>query len=131
MLRVHLKVGNIDFSKKLRDLKVRPFVVLQLLFFLIDRGHPVFKGKGAAIELTERMRASVAREYPETEGEKPFEEREGHVPESILRVLREIEAEKCESFEDVASTEPVAKRVRMIFVQNDKKRDAGESIHHG
>ena len=99
--------------------------MLHLLFFLIDRGHPVFKGKGAAIELKERMRASVAREYPETEGEKPFEEREGHVPESILRVLREIEAEKRESYEDAASTEPPAKRVRLISVQDDKNATPG------
>ena len=127
MLRVHLRVGNIDFSKKLRDLKVRPFVVLQLLYFLIDRGHPVFKGKGAAIELKERMRVSVTREYPETEDEKPLEERQGHVPESILRVLREIENEKRKSLEDGTSTEPPAKRIRLISVLDDKNATPGNA----
>ena len=71
------------------------------------------------------MRGSVEREYPETEGEKPLEEREGHVPESILRVLREIEAEKRQALDDAASTEAPAKRARMTSVQDDKNATPG------
>ena len=84
MLRVHLKVGKIDFSRKLKQLHVRPFIVLQLLYYLIDQNHEVFRGKGAAIELKAKMRAAVEREYPETEAGVPESQRQGHIPESLL-----------------------------------------------
>ena len=71
------------------------------------------------------MRVAVTREYPETEDEKPLEERQGHVPESILRVLREIEAEKRESLDDATSSEPPPKRIRLISVQDDKNATPG------
>ena len=68
MLRVHLKIGNVDFAKTLEQLKVRPWVVLRLIYYPIDQNHAVFRGKGTAIVLKERMRTAVEREYPETEG---------------------------------------------------------------
>ena len=37
MLRVHLNVGGVDFRKNLKQLHVRPYVLLLLLEFLIDR----------------------------------------------------------------------------------------------
>ncbi len=37
ILRVHLRVGRRSMEKVLRQLTVRPFVLLQLLTFLIDR----------------------------------------------------------------------------------------------
>ena len=43
---------------------VRPFVLVRLLDFLIDRNHEVFRGKGSAEELRQTMRAAVEREYP-------------------------------------------------------------------
>ena len=86
MLRVHLKVGKIDFSRKLKQLHVRPFIVLQLLYYLIDQNHEVFRGKGAAIELKAKMRAAVEREYPETEPDVPESQRQGHIPESLLEM---------------------------------------------
>ena len=86
MLRVHLKVGKIDFSRKLKQLHVRPFIVLQLLYFLIDQNHEVFRGKGTAIELKAKMRAAVEREYPETESTMPESQRSGHIPESLLQM---------------------------------------------
>ena len=86
MLRVHLKVGKVDFSRKLKQLHVRPFIVLQLLYYLIDQNHEVFRGKGTAIELKAQMRAAVEREYPETEAGKPESQRQGHIPESLLEM---------------------------------------------
>ena len=68
MLRVHLKIGNVDFAKKLKQLKVRPWVVLRLIYHLIDQSHAVFRGEGTAIVVKERMRTAVEREYPETGG---------------------------------------------------------------
>ena len=68
MLRVRLKVGNVDFAKKLKQLKARPWVVLRLIYYFIDQNHAVFQGKVTAIVLKERMRTAVERGYPEADG---------------------------------------------------------------
>ena len=67
LLRVHLNVNGLDFKKHLKQLHVRPFVLIALLDFFIDRNHEVFRGKGSAVELRARMREAVSRHYPETE----------------------------------------------------------------
>ena len=64
LLRVRMKVCSLDFKKHLRQVHVRPYVLVKLLDYLIDQGHEVFRGKGSAALLKERMRAAVAREYP-------------------------------------------------------------------
>ena len=51
---------------------MRPFIVVLLLESLIERRHEVFKGKGSAAFLKEKVRAAVAREYPEKEGHLPI-----------------------------------------------------------
>ena len=43
VLRVYMKIGFVDFTKKLKQLHVRPHVVLLLQYFLIDSNHLVFK----------------------------------------------------------------------------------------
>jgi len=89
LLRVHLNVNGLDFKKHLKQVHVRPFVLIALLDFLIDRNHEAFRGKGSAEELRVRMRTAVAREYPETELNVPDSEKTGHIPQSILEVLKE------------------------------------------
>ena len=59
MVRVHITVDEQDLRKTLRQLGVRPYVVLQLLYFLIDQGHVAFRGKGRACELKQRMREAL------------------------------------------------------------------------
>ena len=81
-------------EKHIKQLRVRPFVLLLLLEFLIDRRHVAFKGKGSAAELKVKMRDIVAREYPEREPHVPLSDRAGHVPESILHTMREMEEEQ-------------------------------------
>ena len=93
VLRLHMKIGFVDFTKKLKQLHVRPHVVLLLLYFLIDNNHMVFRNKGTAEQLKERMRTAVQREYPETEGDKPEVERVGHIPKPLLAIINEAEAE--------------------------------------
>ena len=73
---------------------MRPYVLVHLLDFLIDRNHEVFRGKGSALELKAKMREAVAREYPEQEGEVSEERREGCIPASILEALRDAEQER-------------------------------------
>ena len=97
MLRVHLRVNAVDLGKHLKQVHVRPFVLLLLLYFLIDRNHEVFRGKGSAVALKQKMQQAVEREYPETESHKPETERNGHVPPSILTLMQEADAEKREA----------------------------------
>ena len=55
MIRVHLRVNERSMEKALRQLNVRPYVLLQLLYFLIDNNHKVFRGKGNVEQLRQRM----------------------------------------------------------------------------
>jgi hypothetical protein len=87
LLRVHLRAAKQDLAKHLRQVHVRPFVVLELLYFLIARNHEVFHGKGDIEFLRQRMREAVAREYPETEEHLPKDDRCGHIPKAILETL--------------------------------------------
>ena len=48
-------------AKALKQLTVRPFVLLQLLYYLIEQNHEVFRGKGNAKELRDRMEPAVKR----------------------------------------------------------------------
>ena len=51
MLRARITVGGVvDLKKNLKQLHVRPYVLLLLLDFLIDRNHEVFRGKGSALK---------------------------------------------------------------------------------
>ena len=54
-LRVHLSVSGQNMEKHIKQLRVRPFVLLLLLEFLIDRRHVVFRGKGSAASLKRQM----------------------------------------------------------------------------
>ena len=64
MLRVYVRVNGLDLKKHLRQIQVRPFVIVALLDFLIERNHEAFRGKGLAVDLRQQMRAAVAKEYP-------------------------------------------------------------------
>ena len=78
LLRAHITVGTVDLKKCLKQLHVRPYVLLLLLDWLIDQNHEVFRGKGSAVVLKQKMREAVAREYPEGEGDVPEANRAGH-----------------------------------------------------
>ena len=93
MLRVHLQVRGIDLNKHLKQIMVRPYVLVALLNYLIEQNHEVFRGKGSAEELRERMRKAVEKEYPETEADKPHEERKGAIPTCVLELLAESQAD--------------------------------------
>ena len=76
-----------------RQIYVRPFVVLRLLYHLIDSGHEAFRDKGSAEALKRQMREAVEQEYPEPEPDVPEEHRQGLIPPSIKEVLDAAEAE--------------------------------------
>ena len=64
LLRLHLRVRDFDYKKMVRQIYVRPFVVLRLLYELIDSGHEVFRGKGSAEALKQQIREAVQEQYP-------------------------------------------------------------------
>ena len=87
MLRLHLNINGLDFSKHLKQVQVRPAVLLHLLHFLIDRNHEVFRGKGSAEELYEQVAKSVEAEYPQ----------EDAIPEALLEVIEESQNQSARS----------------------------------
>ena len=125
MLRVHLQVNAVDFKKHLQQIMVRPFVLIALLDFLIDRNHEVFRGKGSAQELRAKVREAVHREYPETEGDKPEAERVGHIPPSIEALLDEREKGR----EDALPERPKKKLRLLSGEKNATPGDGARSVH--
>ena len=53
---MHLKVAGKDFHEQLRQVHLRPFVLVMLLYELIEQRHAVFEGNGSAVLLKVRMR---------------------------------------------------------------------------
>ena len=91
LMRVHLNIAGQDLEKHINGLRVRTFVLLKLLDFLIDSNHEAFRGKGSALDLKAKMRRLVEEEYPEEEGQLPEEQRLGTVPPKLLEVLQQQE----------------------------------------
>ena len=125
LLRVHLNVNGLDFKKHLKQVHVRPFVLIALLDFLIDRNHEVFRGKGSAEELRIRMRTTVAREYPETESNVPDNDKTGHIPQSVLEVLQE---NKGSTGLSAATGEYECKKRRMVNEKNATPGDGARTL---
>ena len=86
ILRVSVRVDRYNLNKVLRQLSVRPFVLLQLLYYLIEQRPEIFRGSKSARQLREEMRVLVSQEYPlgQDEAARPEEEREWHVPEGFV-----------------------------------------------
>ena len=138
MLRVVLKVNAMSFKKHLKQLMVRPYVLIALLDFLIDRNHEVFRGKGSAQDLRAKMRSAVQREYPETEADKPESERQGHIPPSIEAMLDATEQENPKpgeateaSFPGSGGTteRPKKKHRQLLGEKNATPGDGGRDLH--
>ena len=131
LLRAHINAGGHNLHRHLKEVYVRPFVLLLLLDFLIDRNHEVFRGKGSVALLKERMREAVAKHYPEEEGHLPEEEREGRMPESIRTILEEQHAEAVERAEEKEKSFeglPKFKRRRMFPEKNATPGEKARAI---
>ncbi len=63
LLRLHLKVAGKDFHQHLKQVHLRPFVLVELLHELIEKQHVCFTRKGSAEELKQRMAAAVAQVF--------------------------------------------------------------------
>ena len=92
VLLFSLRIGDVgDLNKWLPMARLRPHVVLQLLFTLVDSRFPFCKGSKTAQQLKQQFRANVALRYPTSDDEihLPEHEREGKIPPEVLRILRE------------------------------------------
>ena len=69
-------------------------------------------------ELKARMHAQVRKEYPDPEEDKPEEAREGYVPQAVLEVLEENEAEMME--------DKKRKKQKVTNIGNDKNATPGD-----
>ena len=94
LLRLHIKVAGEDFTKNLKQVHLRPFVLVLLLHDLIEHKHEAFAGKGSAETLKQRMRKAVEQKYPEREGHLPESERQGFIPPGIQQLLEERAKER-------------------------------------
>ena len=59
---------------------LRAHVVMKLLFALLEGKRPVFEGRGDVASLRQCVQISVEAQRPDTESERPEEEREGVIP---------------------------------------------------
>ena len=100
ILRVQLRVGGKNLERALRRLTVRPFVLLELLYFLIDHNHEVFRGHGTAQALRQKMAAAVAQNYPvdKDTAHLPVEEQTWQVPSNLLLDAGESEGNRRRTF---------------------------------
>ena len=82
LVRLHMKVGEAEWAKHLRQVKLRAHVALRLAYVLIDNKQPAFCNKGTAAELKIRFERVLREQYPDSGGD-------GKVPQRILEACKE------------------------------------------
>ena len=84
-----LRIGDVvDLNKWLPQAKLRPHVVLKLLFSLVDAKYPFKMSETTPERLKERFAELVARRYPEQEEHLPEDERDGTIPADVAKTMR-------------------------------------------
>ena len=83
-----LPSNSTDVAKFFKQAQLRAHVVLKLLYLLIERDHPSFRGKGSADNLRRMMREAVAARYPNPEeAHLPESQRQGIIPPAVLKEI--------------------------------------------
>ena len=89
MVLFNLRIGNIvDLNKWLPTARLRPHVVLKLMWSLVDRKYPAYVGNVHAHRIKAQMQKLVEEKYPEREGHLPEDEREGYIPTEVEKAIR-------------------------------------------
>ena len=83
-----LRIGNVtDLGKWLPAARLRPHVVLKLLFNLVDRKYP-FNGQDRNIQrIKQELRGRLERMFPEREADIPEEDRQGIIPPEVMKAI--------------------------------------------
>ena len=84
-----LRIGNVtDLEKWLPAARLRPHVVLKLLFNLVDRNYP-FNGKDRNIQrIKQELQARLDSLFPEQEADISEEDRQGSIPPEVLKAIK-------------------------------------------
>ena len=78
LFRIHLKVAGEAFTDDLRQVRLRPYVLLLLLSWLWRTRPDLFDRKARSQKaFMAEMQRRIQELYPETEGHLPEEERDG------------------------------------------------------
>ena len=92
LFRIHLKVAGEAFTDDLRQVRLRPYVLLLLLSWLWRTRPDLFDRKTRSQKaFMAEMQRRIQELYPETEGHLPEEEREGQIPPAFQKMLRKAE----------------------------------------
>ena len=91
--RIHMKVAGEAFTEDLRQVRLRPYVLLRLLTWLWSTRPDLFDRQRTRSqkEFMAVMRRRVEELYPETEGHLPEAQREGQIPLAFKTMLRKAE----------------------------------------
>ena len=85
MVLLNLRIGNVtDLSKWLPAARLRPHVVLKLMFKLIDRKYPLCSGSRVGQRLKEQLQRQLHAKFPEREAHLPENQRQGYIPDAVL-----------------------------------------------
>ena len=114
MLRLHLKVAGQDFHQHLKQVHLRPGILVLLLQELFHRKHEAFCGSMAAQQMHlhpdgedvggsvsarsgQDLERAVYAKYPETEAHIPLAERKGTIPDGIREEIEDLARKAAES----------------------------------
>ena len=93
-IRVLLTIAGVDMKKYMKQIHVRPFVLVRLVEYLIDSKHEAYRSsQDTADAFKAKLLQKTEAEYPKTEAHLPEDAREGQIPLSIREVLQEFEEE--------------------------------------
>lgn len=119
LFRIHLKVAGESFAEDLKQVRLRPYVLILLLHWLWETRPDLFPKRTQASEMIlDAITAKVHGLYPETETHLPEAERSGMVPNVFQEQLQPSHTEEGE-----AVVPPRRKSAR--FVPATKNATAG------
>ena len=101
LVRLQLKVAGKDFEQHLKQVKLRPFILVMLLKELINRRQGPFADDARAAAFMERMERAVAERYPEHESDIPISERNGTIPPGIIEEIENDRRARAATHKDV------------------------------
>jgi hypothetical protein len=107
MFRLQLRVAATWLDKDLKQIHLRPFVLIRLLCFIMMRHPNLLRSIHVGDNLQRVVEEMVHRTYPEHEAEKPEKERSGQIPEAIKEILEE----------EVQEEEEKSRKCRKILIK--------------
>jgi len=89
IFRLQLRVAAKWLDAELKQIHLRPFVLIRLLCFIMTRHPNLLKSVHVGENLQRVVEEMVHQTYPEREAEKPEHERFGQIPEGLREIVEE------------------------------------------